>query len=81
MHLESCLCKLANGKKIASVQETMPQPMTESAVESVAILGLASHELAAMHLEQIRSALKQEFAALCSWETPQCGEIFGEELT
>ena len=49
-------------------------------MESVAILGHASHELAARRLEQIRPALKQEFAALCSREIPQCGEIFGEDL-
>ena len=49
-------------------------------MESVAILGHTSHELAAIRLEQIRPALKQEFAALCSGEIPQCGEIFQEDL-
>ena len=54
--------------------------MIESAVEPVAILGHASHGLAAIRLEQIMPALKQEFAALCSGEIPQCGKIFGEDL-
>ena len=65
MHLESCVCKFANGKQTASAKETMPQ-LYESALEAVAMLGHASHELAAICLEQIRPGLKQEFAALCS---------------
>ena len=84
-NIQQCILKVAYANlqmasKLLQLKKPCLNPMIESAVESVAILGHASHELAARRLEQIRPALKQEFAALCSREIPQCGEIFGEDL-
>ena len=84
-NIQQCILKVAHANlqmasKILQLKKPCLKSMIESAVESVAILGHASHVPAAIRLEQIRSTLKQEFAALCSGEIPQCGEIFGEDL-
>ena len=84
-NIQQCILKVAYASlqmasKLLQLKKPCLNSMIESAVESVAILGHASHELAAIRLEQIRPALKQEFAARCSEEIPQCGEIFGEDL-
>ena len=70
MHLESCICKFANGKETASAKETMLQ-LYDWVSRGV------SHELAAIRLEQIRPTLKQEFAALCSGEYPSTVRYLG----
>ena len=84
-NIQQCILKVAYANlqmasKLLQLKKPRLNSMTEPALESVAILEHASHELAATRLEQIRPALKQEFAALCSGEIPQCGEIFGEDL-
>ena len=84
-YIQQCIFKvgyanLQMASKLLQCKEPCLNPMTESVVESVPVLVHASHELDAIHPEQIRPALKQEFAALCSGEIPQCGEIFGEDL-
>ena len=78
--LKVAYANLQMASKLLQLKKPCLNSMIESAVDSVAILGHASHELAAIRLEQIRPALKQEFAALCSGKIPQCGEIFGEDL-
>ena len=82
---QQCILKAAHANlqmasKLLQFKKLCLNTMTESAIESVAILGLASHELATIRLAQIRPVLNQEFAALCSGQIPQCGQIFGEDL-
>ena len=84
-NIQQCILKvvyanLQKASKLLQLKKPCLNPMIESAVESVADLGHASHELVIISQEQIRPALKQEFAALCSREIPQCGEIFGKDL-
>ena len=74
-NIQQCILKVAYANlqmasKLLQLKKPCLTSMTESAVESVAILGHASHKLAAIRLEQIRPTFKQEFATLCSEEIP-----------
>ena len=54
--------------------------LVSNAVGSIALLGLVTNDLNNFRCEQIRPALKPEFAALCLAEIPRGKWLFGEDL-
>ena len=56
------------------------QPLTES-VDAIAMLGHLNTQLSKFHREQIRSAVKPEYKAICSAEIPADSQhLFGDDL-
>ena len=49
-------------------------------IDSIALLGHASHELTVLRRRRIQPALKQEYAALCSMDIPPSKYLFGDDL-
>ena len=49
-------------------------------IDSIALLGHASHELTGLRRRRLQPALKQEYAALCSMDIPPSKYLFGDDL-
>ena len=54
--------------------------LVSNSVDSCALLGYVTNDLNNFRCEQIRPALKPEFASLCSAEIPHGKWLFGEDL-
>ena len=49
-------------------------------IDSIVLLGHASHELTMLRRRRLQPALKQEYTALCSMDIPLSKYLFGDDL-